>query len=106
MLLVSIKTEVRLTTRTVAPIKESISILINSNIDFEFRTTVVNELHTVEDIKAISEEIRGAKRYFLQSFVDSGDLIGENLSAHDKSVLKEMKAVAEQTLDIVEIRGI
>ena len=89
-----------------APIKESISFLINSNIDFEFRTTVVSELHTVEDIKAISEEIRGAKKYFLQSFVDSGDLIGENLSAHDKSVLKEMKAVAEQTLDIVEIRGI
>ena len=89
-----------------APIKESISILINSDIDFEFRTTVVSELHTVEDIKAISEEIRGAKKYFLQSFVDSGDLIGENLSAHDKSVLKEMKAVAEQTLDIVEIRGI
>ena len=89
-----------------APIKESISILINSDIDFEFRTTVVSELHTVEDIKAISEEIKGAKRYFLQSFVDSGDLIGENLSAHDKSVLKEMKAVAEQTLDIVEIRGI
>ncbi|MBQ5910816.1 MAG: anaerobic ribonucleoside-triphosphate reductase activating protein [Clostridia bacterium] len=89
-----------------APIKESVNFLIASGIDFEFRTTIVKELHTVEDIKTLSNEIKGAKKYFLQNFVDSGDIIGEGLSAHDKSVLEQMKAAAEKTLDVVEIRGI
>lgn len=89
-----------------APIKESIEFLVNGNVEFEFRTTVVKELHSTNGIKALAEEIKGAKRYFLQSFVDSGDLIGENLSAHDKETLEKMKAEAQKTLNIVEIRGI
>lgn len=87
-------------------VKESIEFLISGKVDFEFRTTVVRELHTTQDIKVLSKEIKGAKKYYLQSFVDSGDLIGENLSAHSKEILEEMKAEAEKTIDIVEIRGI
>lgn len=89
-----------------APIKESIEFLVNGNVEFEFRTTVVKELHSAESIKALADDISGAKRYFLQNFVDSGDLIGENLSAHDKATLEEMKEICEKTIDIVEIRGI
>ena len=89
-----------------APVKESVDFLINGKVDFEFRTTVVKELHTIEGIKALAREIKGAPRYFLQSFVDSGDLIGENLSGYDREILEEMAAVAKETLDIVEIRGI
>ena len=88
------------------PIKESVAFLINGNVDFEFRTTVVRELHTIEGIKTLSKEIKGAPRYFLQSFVDSGDLIGENLSGYDREILEEMADAAKETLDIVEIRGI
>ena len=88
------------------PIKESVAFLINGNVDFEFRTTVVRELHTIEGIKTLSKEIKGAPRYFLQSFVDSGDLIGENLSGYDREVLEKMAEAAKETLDIVEIRGI
>ena len=87
----------------VTPIRESIAFLVSGKVDFEFRTTIVKELHNVEDIKTLSEEIRGADKYYLQSFVDSGDLIGENLSAHEREVLEEMKAVAEKT--IVPIRN-
>ena len=47
-----------------ARIKESIDFLINSGVDYEFRTTVSNELHSVEEIKAIGQLIKGAKRYF------------------------------------------
>ena len=88
------------------PIKESVAFLINGNVDFEFRTTVVRELHTIEGIKTLSKEIKGAPRYFLQSFVDSGDLIGENLSGYDREILEKMAEAAKETLDIVEIRGI
>ena len=89
-----------------APIKESVDFLINGKVDFEFRTTIVRELHTIEGIKALAREIKGAPRYFLQSFVDSGDLIGDNLSGYDREILEEMAAVAKETLDIVEIRGV
>ena len=89
-----------------APVKESIAFLISSGIDFEFRTTVVKELHTVDNIVVLAKEVKGAPRYFLQSFVDSGDLIGENLSGYEREILEEMKKAAEETLNIVEIRGI
>ena len=90
----------------ITPVKTSIDFLISSGIDFEFRTTIVKEIHTIEDIDVLSGEIKGAKKYFLQNFVDSGNLIGENLSSHDKSVLEEMKKAAEKHIPTVSIRGV
>ena len=87
-------------------VSNTLKIAESCNVEFEFRTTVVKELHSAESIKALADDISGAKRYFLQNFVDSGDLIGENLSAHDKATLEEMKEICEKTIDIVEIRGI
>ncbi|MBQ1186498.1 MAG: anaerobic ribonucleoside-triphosphate reductase activating protein [Clostridia bacterium] len=89
-----------------SPIKESIEFLIGSGLDFEFRTTIVKELHTVEDIKSLALTIKGAKKYFLQNFVDSGDIIGEGLTAHDRSVLEQMQLAAQDVVGNVEIRGI
>jgi len=65
-------------------ISRSVEILLSEKVDYEFRTTVVRELHTVDDFKAISEWIKGAKRYFLQTFKDSGDLIGSGFSAYSE----------------------
>ena len=44
-----------------APIEESIDLLISSGVDFEFRTTVVSPLHSVEDIEALACRIKGTK---------------------------------------------
>ena len=55
--------------------------LLEGHVDFEFRTTVVKQFHKVADIVKIGEWIKGAERYYLQKFTDSGDLIGEGLSA-------------------------
>lgn len=52
----------------VVNIKRSIELLIKEKVDYEFRTTVVNELHSIEDFKDIGLMIKGAKRYFIQSF--------------------------------------
>lgn len=50
-------------------IKESVEILKSSNIDFEFRTTVVPGIHTKEDIVEIAKWIGGPKvKYYLQNF--------------------------------------
>jgi len=52
-------------------IMESVKIILNSNIDYEFRTTVVKDLLTENDLICIVKLIRGAKRYVLQKFVIS-----------------------------------
>ena len=87
-------------------IEESIEFLINGNIDYEFRTTIVNEFHTVDDIQDIVVWIRGAHKYFLQNFVDSGDLIGDSLSPATLDTLKKMQQKATEIIPNVELRGI
>jgi pyruvate formate lyase activating enzyme len=49
-------------------IRESINLLKNSSVDYEFRTTVVPGIHKLEDIVEIAKEIKPAKRYYLQNF--------------------------------------
>ena len=49
-------------------IKKSIEIIKNSEIDYEFRTTVVPMVHTKEDIIQIAKALSPAKRYYLQNF--------------------------------------
>lgn len=49
-------------------VKESIKIIMDSKIDYEFRTTVVPTLHAKEDIERIAQYIKGAKKYALQNF--------------------------------------
>ncbi len=86
-------------------ISESIDFLINGDIDYEFRTTVVKEFHTTEDIEKIAEKIKGAKKYFLQNFIDSGNVIEENLHPVSKEELQKMKEIAQKTIENAMIRG-
>ena len=80
----------------IAHIKESISIIKESDIDHEFRTTTVKEYHSAEDFDAIAEWIQGDSKYFIQHFEDSGNLIGENLSPLSN---EEMTALSEKVKD-------
>ncbi len=87
-------------------IEESIDYLLSNAVDYEFRTTVVAELHDIQDIVDLAARIKGAKRYFLQNFVDSGDLIGQNLSAVQGCVMAEMCKEASKFVESAKIRGI
>ena len=87
-------------------IDRSISLLMESGIDYEFRTTVIKEFHETADIIKISERIKGAKAYFLQNFVDSGNLIGDGLSAHDKNTLEDMCRAARINVADTQLRGV
>lgn len=86
-----------------AKIKESIDLLKASPIDHEFRTTVVKEYHTKEDINQISNLVYPSKLY-LQQFKDSGDLIGSNLHAYTNKEMHEIKDFCQ--LENVMLRGI
>ena len=91
---------------SISEIEKSIKILKSSDIDYEFRTTVVREFHTEEDIRKIAEWIKGAKRYFLQNFEDSGNLIGENMNAVPREILEKMKNFAKPFVKNTQIRGV
>lgn len=52
------------------PIRRSVALLTAGNVDYEFRTTVVDELHEADDFEAIGAWIAGARRWFMQPFTD------------------------------------
>ncbi len=86
--------------------EKSVALLKQNKVDFEFRTTVVKEYHTVEDIKQIAEWIAPAKKYFLQNFTDSGDLIKEGLSATSRETLDNMRLAAVKYIPNTNLRGV
>ena len=86
-------------------IAKSIKLLLSDKVDYEFRTTVVKNLHTEESIKELALMIKGAKRYFLQNFVDSGNLVGyaEGLSEKEMRTLLNL---AKEYVPNTALRGI
>ncbi len=58
----------------VEKIKDSIQLIMNCGIDYEFRSTILPAMHTQQDIENMAKLIKGAKRYFLQNFIPSGSL--------------------------------
>lgn len=89
-----------------APVEESVEFLKSGAVDFEFRTTVVNELHTEADMTKIGEWICGAPRYYLQRFKDSGNLISQGFSEPSIEVMKKLQEIAKNYVQNVELRGV
>ncbi len=88
-------------------VRESIELIMNSTTEYEFRTTAVTELHTVDDFKAIGEWISGAKKYFIQSYEDSGDILGPlHFSAPDSEMLNAFLSAIREKIPSAELRGI
>ena len=87
------------------PIAESAAILMNGKTDFEFRTTVVKELHTPKDIEQIGEWLSGDEKFFLQTFVDSGDLIGTGYSGYTACEMEELTNLLKKYIPKAQKRG-
>ncbi|MBR0541756.1 MAG: anaerobic ribonucleoside-triphosphate reductase activating protein [Clostridia bacterium] len=88
------------------PIQKTIDILKQGKVDFEFRTTVVKELHEAEDFEKIGEWLKGTKKYFLQQFVDSGDVLSDGMSAHDEDTMREFLKIVQKYIPDAQLRGI
>ena len=87
-------------------IRESIEIIKNSYVDYEFRTTVVPTIHTKEDIIQIAKEISPAKKYYLQNFRPEKtiDPTFEKIKPYPKEFLLEIKKEIEKFFEVCEIR--
>ena len=86
-------------------IEKSVSFLLEDRVDYEFRTTVVKEFNDEESFKGIAEWIKGAKKYFLQAFKDSGDLIDESVHGLSRDEMLALLPVFDKKVGKVEIRG-
>ena len=89
-----------------APIEKSVQFLMEGSVDYEFRTTVVKELHNKADFDEIGRWLKGAKRYFLKSFKDSGDILSPGLSPMEKADLLEIRDRLRAEIPGVELRGV
>jgi pyruvate formate lyase activating enzyme len=87
-------------------VSESISYLLSSTIDYEFRTTVVKEHHTTEDFVSIGKWIQGAKAYYLQAYRDSDDILSPGLTGYSKKELLSFAQVVKPYVMEIGIRGI
>lgn len=86
-------------------IDASIKLIIDNAPDYEFRTTVIDELHDNEDIKEIVERIRGAKKYFMQKYVDNDNCIKGGFHAPSKEKAEGFRAIAQSVIPYVGLRG-
>lgn len=87
-------------------IKESISMIENSRIDYEFRTTIVKELHTEQDFQEISEMLSPKSSYYIQSFKDSGNILTPGLSSCNMDTLNYYLSIVKEKIPNSSLRGI
>jgi len=87
-------------------IEKSIEILKEGKTDYEFRTTVIPEVHAKEDILKIAEWIKGAKKYYLQNFRPEKtiDPRFEKVKPYPKEFLSEIKKEISPFFEICEVR--
>ena len=89
-----------------AKVKESIKILMNSDIEYEFRTTVVKDYHEIADFHKIGEMIKGAQRYFIQSYKYQDSVRIKTLSAMTKEELQVCVSIVKEYVENSSLREI
>lgn len=87
-------------------IEESVSFLMNGDLPYEFRTTVVRELHDTSDFESIGEWLAGCQAYFLQSYKDSDMVMTSGLSAYTVPELKDFLNILLPSIPAARLRGV
>jgi pyruvate formate lyase activating enzyme len=87
-------------------VEKSLSLLRSSGIPYELRTTVVRQFHRPEDLEAIGKWLTGTQNYYLQNFVDSGDLVGTGVSGFTKEEMEALQKCVLPYIPNTRIRGI
>ena len=86
-------------------LEESISILLTSGVDYEFRTTLVNEIHNEQCIKNIANIIKGSKKYVLQKYIDSENVINKIYSPVSIEQVEKFKIILKDFVQKLETRN-
>ena len=86
-------------------IKLSVDLLKGSDINYEFRSTIVRELHSREDIEHIGQWLHGANAYYLQPYVESEDVIMPVFSSYSKAEMISFQKMLRPYIRHVGLRG-
>lgn len=90
----------------VSAVSDSLSILRGSGIPFELRTTAVRGIHTEADFDAIGQWIGDVPAYFIQRFVDSGQLLGSGFDAFSPEEMERLLTTVRQYTPSAQLRGV
>lgn len=88
-------------------IRESVRFLMTDAVDYEFRTTVVRELHGPQEFADIGDWLAGCRRYYLQAYRDSDHILKPGcFSSYTREDLESFAALLRKKIPLVDIRGI
>ena len=85
--------------------RRSVEIIKQSGIDHEFRTTAVKGIHRVEDFRAVAQWIGPNEKYFIQKYVDSGDILGGGCGGFSPAEYDEILASVQEIIPQAKLRG-
>ena len=89
------------------PITESKEFLMECGVEYEFRTTVVKGIHTEESIRKAAQWIQGAREYYLQQYVDSGNVLApQGLASFSAEEMNTLRDCAREFVPAVQLRGV
>ncbi|MDR2046956.1 MAG: anaerobic ribonucleoside-triphosphate reductase activating protein [Clostridiales bacterium] len=88
----------------IAAVKESAAALMESGVPFEFRTTVVKELHTADDFHSVGKWLAGGENYFLQYFKPSENTLSKALNPPSEIEMNEFCGILKEYIPNVKIR--
>ena len=88
-----------------ADIDACVQLLKQNKVDYEFRTTLVDEHHTLKQIEEMANWLKGAKKLYLQCFVDSGSCLKSGLKKVPKPQAEQFKQILSKTVTDVYLRG-
>lgn len=89
-----------------ALIEESVDFLKGGSVPYEFRTTVVKELHTADDFEKIGPWIEGCPNYYLQNFIDSENVLKQGFSSCSKEELLSYLKIVTPWVGQASLRGV
>ena len=86
-------------------ILQTISIVKKSGVPHEFRTTIIKEFHTEDDMKYIADLVDGCDKYVLQKYVDRDDCISHGFAPIDKDTATKWLALFNDKCKTTSLRG-
>lgn len=86
-------------------IKKSIALLKKSKVEYEFRTTIVKNFHTFEDIENLCKLVGKDSNYYIQNFINSDNVLEKNLESFSNEDLEKLKEFLNNNYNNVKIRN-
>lgn len=87
-------------------VEESLTILRQNKVEYELRTTCAKPFHDIAAMEAIGKWLAGTKNYYLQNFVDSGHLVGKDVSGFTKEEMEALLKAVLPHIPTTRIRGL